>query len=338
MGLRETKTIDEFELLRRRARGAGRADTQEQQQNLKRRFASLGGLESGAFIKQQQVAQQRGQEALGERLGTIDIAEAKENQRQKELDQARTFAAEQAGLSRGFQSEEAQKQRGFVGEQAELGRGFQSEEALKNREFSSEEASLGRAFQGSMLDRTQLWQSAESQLARDFAGDQHGLDLAMQQQSINNSFSIATQQLGIQNQQMEDAMLLGLKALDLDEEKMNNAKELGIAQLELNSTQLANAMEMGLRAQNFSEGQAKAAAKMAKDEMDINNKTIAFNKLASIINLPSGEREQFSNMIAETDPELSEAINKISSSFDLGNFDFTPPEKEGGLFGPGGGI
>lgn len=97
------KPLPEFEALRNKAKSQNRAQADQNQSAIARRFASIGGLNSGAFIKQQQIA-----------------------------DQASADRESQAMADIGFQ--EAQAARGL--EEAERAREFQSGEAAKAREFS----------------------------------------------------------------------------------------------------------------------------------------------------------------------------------------------------------
>jgi hypothetical protein len=103
-----------FEAARTRATQRATADLQQNQDALKRRFAALGGLNSGAAIKQQQLLQERSQQQREEAIQGIDAAEADRDLQQRE-----------AQTQREFTGAEAEKQRGFQREQAGIDRGFQ---------------------------------------------------------------------------------------------------------------------------------------------------------------------------------------------------------------------
>jgi hypothetical protein len=81
------------------------AQGQQQDDALKRRFAAMGGLNSGAYIKNQQL---QGQEVAQQREGAIANVDAQEAQ----------F---------GLQAQESQKQRDFQREEGDKGRAFQQQ-------------------------------------------------------------------------------------------------------------------------------------------------------------------------------------------------------------------
>lgn len=149
--------VDEFEILRKRARERGIQRQQETDQTIKRQFASQGMLGSGAHIKQAQLGAQESERITGEQLGELDIAQARENQRRREVSEGRDFATrervgsqefagQQAGLQRGFLSAERLGGQEFAGQQAGLQRGFATSERLGGQQFAGEQAGLQRGF------------------------------------------------------------------------------------------------------------------------------------------------------------------------------------------------
>lgn len=94
--------LPEYDALRQRVSQQNRAQAQDNQSALSRRFASLGALGSGAFIKQQQIADDQAGQRLDQALGDVGFQEAQAARGIEEADKAREF-----------QSGEAQKQREF---------------------------------------------------------------------------------------------------------------------------------------------------------------------------------------------------------------------------------
>jgi hypothetical protein len=144
---------NQFEILRRRAKREANVQTQQGQEALKRRFASIGQLNSGAAIKQQQIARQQGAERAERAAQTVDLAEAQENQRRKELIEGRQF-----------QSGESQKQREFLTGERIGGQEFATGERIGGQEFVSGEADKARRTQVGLASIERSDQLAQNKL------------------------------------------------------------------------------------------------------------------------------------------------------------------------------
>lgn len=178
MGNRFGATEEKFGILRKRAKREAQAGTEQQKEALSRRFASLGMASSGEAIKQEQLAEQRGQAARRRATEAIDVAELGEKAQREAEERGRTFAreervgaqqfaagealkgrefsAEQAGINRLFQSKEADKQRGFMGNQAQMERDLRNLHFNKNMKFRSKAFKYQKkldAFQQSMATK-----------------------------------------------------------------------------------------------------------------------------------------------------------------------------------------
>lgn len=168
---------DQFELARKRASAQNNAAVQGQQDALKRRFASLGSVNSGAAIKQNQMVAERGQENLAAVNQNIDAAQTAEFGRKAELQANRDFA----------RSERLGSQ-DFMGSQAELGRKFSTSERLGSQAFAAGENATTRKIQQQQYDadmkfRKSVQESANSQFAdqMDLANRQFAEDRATTQ-------------------------------------------------------------------------------------------------------------------------------------------------------------
>lgn len=129
---------DPFEVMRRRAKQQGETAKQQGLDVLSRRQAQLGGGPSGAFVKLEQEAGRLADEATEKSLEGINLQEAQQKLREKEIKQAQEFQAGEAGKQREFAGGEALKQREFAGAETEKQRGFQKglfdiEQAFKER-------------------------------------------------------------------------------------------------------------------------------------------------------------------------------------------------------------
>ncbi len=198
---------ERFEILRKRARQAATTAAQQEQEGLKRRFAQLGQVGSGAQIRAEAQAAERAAKRLGQVEETVGLAELAERQRLKETSEAREFAraereagqrfaaeqagvgrrfaAEQAGIGRTFQAEQAGIGREFAGRQAELQRRFQRGERLGSQDFARLEAQAGRQFSQQERQAAQDFASAQARLSESFSAEQNKLARALQQSALD---------------------------------------------------------------------------------------------------------------------------------------------------------
>lgn len=149
----------QFDILRKRAQQAATTATQQEREGLKRRFASIGQVGSGAQIRAEAQLGKRAAERIKGVEETVGLAELAEKQRRQELGEAREFArgereasqafgAEQAGLQRQFSRGERLGSQDFAGTQAGLGREFARGERLGAQEFATVERQAGQRFAG----------------------------------------------------------------------------------------------------------------------------------------------------------------------------------------------
>lgn len=127
--------LQEFELARKRAEQQNNAQVQAQKDALKRRAAAQGNLASGSFIKQEQRVGEAGAERLQTANEAIDAAKNSELARRAEVQAGRDFARS-----------EREAGQGFAAEQAGLQRGFMTQERLGTQEFSAAQADLQRKY------------------------------------------------------------------------------------------------------------------------------------------------------------------------------------------------
>lgn len=131
-----------YDAMRRRAQQQVNAQTQEQDDAMKRRFAANGMMNSGAYLKQQQIANDQSQQRMAEATQNIDFQEQAENQRREETQQAQQFQALEAQKQRDFS-------KGMFDEESKFKREvFEREDAFRNKEF---EASQSANYLNSLL-------------------------------------------------------------------------------------------------------------------------------------------------------------------------------------------
>jgi len=205
MGLRISgATADKFNILQRRAEQQAKAQTQEQKDALKRRFAALGAQASGEAIKAEQQAGEAGARRLQTAREGIEFAKLGEQERLDAESRAREFATSERLGSQEFGAGQSALARKFAETQAGLGREFQRGERLGAQEFGAGQAELQRGFlTGERLgaEEFQAGQSAAAlkqqrvlaaAAARD-AGNlqQKQLDFAAKESGLQRSFEQA---------------------------------------------------------------------------------------------------------------------------------------------------
>jgi hypothetical protein len=154
----------QFDIARKRAEQQSRASVQGQQEALKRRFASMGAAGSGAALKQEQLAAEKGQEQLGQQMEAIGAAEQQETERKAEVQQAQQY-----------QSGEAEKARQFAIAERQAGEQFQSANTAKTQAFQ---------------ERVQAWNESQAGKEMDMALQQFNQD--KETTEFNRRLSIAT--------------------------------------------------------------------------------------------------------------------------------------------------
>lgn len=188
--------VDQFDLQRKRAEQQVGAQTQNQQEALKRRFAAAGALNSGAAIQQQNLASEQGAQNLNQVNEGINAQQNQEMQRQKEVQQGREFA-----------TSERLGSQGFAAEQAGLGREFAKSERLGGQDWQSQQADIQRKFQTGERLSAQDYGALQAGLQRNFQESQFGRQLEQSKNQFDAQFK--------QQQKVDEwNYILGNKALD----------------------------------------------------------------------------------------------------------------------------
>jgi hypothetical protein len=189
-------TKQRFEILRKRAQQAAKTQTQQEREGLQRRFAQIGQVGSGAQIRAEAQAAERGAKRLQRAEESIGLAELGERQRLKELGEARQFQRGEREASQAFAGRQAGLGREFAAEQARLGRqlsetetgrqrAFAGEQARLGREFAGEQAGVGRVFAQEQRRETQKFGRGERIEAQQFAENQARLTRLLQERAAD---------------------------------------------------------------------------------------------------------------------------------------------------------
>lgn len=167
-------TIDQFDSQRKRAAQENNAAVQTQKDALKRRFASMGSLNSGAALKQDQLTEQQGQDNLNKANEQIAAAQNAEGRRQKEVGEGRDFARTEREASQNFGASQADLQRRFMSGEREAGQGFAASQADLQRQFASGERKAGQDFATGERIGAQGFSADQANQARELQKSQFG--------------------------------------------------------------------------------------------------------------------------------------------------------------------
>lgn len=170
---------NEFDLARNRAAQQNATQVQGQSDAIKRRFAAMNNLNSGAFEKANENVQRDAAQSLTNANEGINAAQTAENRRVSELQANRDFTAQQNQLGREFQSSQAGQARDFQSKERQAAEGYGSTEAGKARSFQDMLSMRDQKFKNAMADiqQTQFGQTLQNEKDR--------IDLERQAQEFN---------------------------------------------------------------------------------------------------------------------------------------------------------
>lgn len=201
-------TQAQFKLQRQRIDQDARAQADQENDALNRRFAALGGLNSGAYIKQQQIASDNAMKRRQQAMEGVDAAESQDLARKAEIEQGRqyqtaereagqNFSAQQAGLQRNFLTGEREAGQQFTGSQADLQRGFLTSERMAGQGFAADQADKQRSFT-----------TNERLSSQDFAAGQSAEARALERERIKQEADQFAQNYGLAVQDLNKKDIL----------------------------------------------------------------------------------------------------------------------------------
>lgn len=133
--------LPEYDAMRARLNQQSNADVQQQQDAMQRRFASQGGLNTGAAIKQAQIVADAGVQKRDQGLQDINTQESAEQRRLAEGE-----------ANKEFQSNEAATGRSFTANESKLGREQQQGQFESNQSFQDKWNTIGQSNTIKQLD------------------------------------------------------------------------------------------------------------------------------------------------------------------------------------------
>ncbi len=234
----------QFEILRKRARQQAVQAGQREAEGLKRRFAQIGQVGSGAQIRAEAQAAERGARRLAQAEEAVGLAELRERQRQKEIGEQRAFARGEREAGQRFAAEQAGLGRRFAAEQAGIGRGFQKELAEAQRKFARGERLTAQEFGALQAERGREFARQQAQEQRGFVtGEREAAEAARaaqlrEQREFAGAERIGAQEFAAQQAEaargfQEDMAKFQSRQRDFDRALQQEAFDEGVRRFEL---------------------------------------------------------------------------------------------------------
>ena len=158
-----------YELQRKRISQDSEAERSQQVGAMERRFARMGGLNSGSAVKAQERLGVGLEQNRQRAMEGVDIQEAQAEEVKAESQRGRDFAAGQADLGRTFSREERLGSQDFASGEAHLGRMFARDERIDTQGFQAEQAGIDRDWRTGERKESQTFASGERESSQTFA-------------------------------------------------------------------------------------------------------------------------------------------------------------------------
>jgi len=178
-----------YQLAREDVSTQARGQTEQEKEALKRRFASIGGLNSGASIKAEQSAEREGARRLATGMSAITQQELGDQQRLEEIGDQRKYQTSERLGSQEFTTGENKIGREFITTERVAGQDFTSGENKLGREFITGERVAGQTFSTSERVAAQTFTSAEQEKITKL--QERGIVISEQEMELNKKISEA---------------------------------------------------------------------------------------------------------------------------------------------------
>ena len=146
---------------------------QQEKEALQRRFASMGGLGSGASIKTEQMAEQASGKRLAEGMGNIEMSKLAEQARQEEIAQQQAYGTSERQAGQAYGTSERQAGQAFGTSERMAGQAYGSMERKAGQAYGTSERQAGQAFAGDQAAMARLYGTTEREAGQAFASGQN---------------------------------------------------------------------------------------------------------------------------------------------------------------------
>ena len=190
---------DKYDMLRNRVGQEALKEKQQSNQAMKRKFARLGGLNSGAFVKSSEQADQAIENRKAKNLENIGFQQTTEQERLAEIQAGRDFSKGEREAGQGFAESQGELGRKFASEQGQLGRQFARGERLGGQEFAGRQAQFGRDFASGERKDSQTFAAGQAVEGRTFAKGERLAAQTYGKEAVTEAQRIQQEQFGVQS-------------------------------------------------------------------------------------------------------------------------------------------
>lgn len=285
-----------YALLNKQLQQSENRNLQTEQDALSRRFASIGGLGSGASIKAGQISNQASARRVQEGKTALAASEADERFKQEEIEKGRAFQTSERLGSQEYASGEASEQRKFLTGERLGSQTYATGEREESQKFTAGENSLSRRLQEAGLmgymtgdDGKQIeTQSAkDSRLGRELTVSENALSRRLQEAGL---MGYVTDDKGnqIETQAAKDARL-GREQFD-----KQLAQQGELARKDIDSREKVAQWQTGIQNKAF------------EADRDFKNANLAWEKAVFQMEFPINKQIAFENLKTAKEASKSE--------------------------------
>jgi hypothetical protein len=195
--------LPQFDYARKRIAQQSTADEQGQQEALKRRFAAMGNVNSGAYVKQQAVAADDAAKRREDALGGVDAQEAQEVQRRAEVTEGRDFARSERVGSQDFANTQRMGSQDFANSQRLGSQEYASGESALQRKYQTGERLGSQDFANSQRLGSQEFATSERIGAQDYGTSERVASQGWQQGNIDNQLKLQRDSYNLEKEAQE---------------------------------------------------------------------------------------------------------------------------------------
>jgi hypothetical protein len=200
MALSTQKTTDiqkQFDPMRRRLQQQEAANLQQQKDAMARRQAQLGGGPSGAFVKQEQLANDASARRLQDANEGVDAQQTAALNQARDVQEQRDWQTGERVAGQDFASGQALQQRNWQTGEREAGQVFTAQESAMARELQRYGIDVNKVLQEGALTGQYNGQDTVAQNQLELAQNQYNTGLsqygdAMKQQEFENKINTGT--------------------------------------------------------------------------------------------------------------------------------------------------
>lgn len=187
----------QYDIQRQRIASESAAQSQSQNDALKRRFARMGGLNSGSYLKASERLAGQQEQNKQKALEGVDVQEAAAREQREEAERGRQFSREERLGSQEFAAGESALGRRFVSSEREAGQSFAKGEREAGQAFADTQAAKGFERQAALQKEQIANQNAQFSQQMDQRKEEFAQNYAQQREQFGQQMGMANRQFAL---------------------------------------------------------------------------------------------------------------------------------------------